>query len=147
MKKPIPYQIPPNAPLDLINEPIAVYGPSRITSIRKGLEFNAIARFVKKTGLTRQELATVLQVSVRTLQRHESESRLSSSITEKLFNLNDIYQLATESISANPKDITNWLRAPNTALGSDSPLSILDTYIGMQQVKDILGRLSHGVYS
>jgi putative toxin-antitoxin system antitoxin component (TIGR02293 family) len=147
MEKPNTYQTEPQEPLNLISEPVASYGPSRISLIRKGLQFNAIARFTNKTGLTKQELANVLQVSVRTLQRHESQTRLSPAISEKLMHLNDIYQLASESLGTNPKDITAWLRTQNTAFGSETPLSFLDTYVGMQQVKNILGRLSHGVFS
>ncbi|MFY0671826.1 MAG: DUF2384 domain-containing protein [Bacteroidia bacterium] len=147
MKKQETYQTEPQESLTLINEPVATYGLSRISLIRKGLHFNAIARFTNKSGLTKQELANVLQVSVRTLQRHESQTRLSPAISEKLMHLNDIYQLATESLGTNPKDITNWLRTPIMALGQEPPLLLLDTYIGMQQVKQVLGRLSHGVFS
>jgi putative toxin-antitoxin system antitoxin component (TIGR02293 family) len=40
-----------------------------------------------------------------------------------------------------------WLRGTVRAHGWVSPLDLLDTDLGAQQVEQILGRLEHGVYS
>ncbi len=39
-----------------------------------------------------------------------------------------------------------WLVRPNLALGNVSPISLLDTEIGEQQVEEVLDRISLGVY-
>jgi len=131
----------------LLNEPVAAYGPLRIKLIRKGLQFNAIESFLLKTGITRIELANILQVSVRTLQRHEVNKRLSPAISEKLIQLNDLYLLAQEPLGTDATNTTAWLRESNVAIGNEAPIAFLDTYIGFQQVQAILGRLAHGVFS
>lgn len=136
-----------NQELNLINEPVAAYLPNRISLIRQGLQFNSLTRFLSQTGMSRFELATILQVSVRTLQRHEQNTRLSPAISEKLLQLNDLYHLASDVLGSNPRNITDWLRSENAALGAETPLSLLDTYIGLEQVKQILGRMAHGVFS
>ena len=38
-----------------------------------------------------------------------------------------------------------WLKAPVRSLGDQSPLSLLDTQEGIERVKDVLGRVEHGV--
>ena len=40
-----------------------------------------------------------------------------------------------------------WLNIPNTALGGQTPLSLLDTDIGSETVMDTLGRIEHGVFT
>lgn len=133
--------------LNLLNETVAAYGPSRIAMIRKGLQFQSLNSFLAKTGITRSELAYILQVSVRTLQRHEQNRRLSPAISEKLIQLTDLFNLAKDALGQDALNITQWLRQPNRALGSETPLSLLDTQIGYLQVQNVLGRMAHGVYS
>jgi len=41
----------------------------------------------------------------------------------------------------------SWLGLENRALGGATPLSLLDTDIGAQAVRDVLGRIEYGVYS
>ena len=38
-----------------------------------------------------------------------------------------------------------WLMRPNPAFGGKLPLSLLDTSLGWEQVKQVLGRIEHGV--
>ena len=40
-----------------------------------------------------------------------------------------------------------WLHAPNRAIRNQTPLSLLETDIGAQQVESLLGRIEHGVFS
>ena len=40
-----------------------------------------------------------------------------------------------------------WLLEPNKSLGGDTPLSILNTGFGLDEVLSILGRIEYGVYS
>jgi len=41
----------------------------------------------------------------------------------------------------------DWLRSRNQALGGATPLSLLDTDAGAEDVMDLLGRIEHGVHS
>lgn len=40
-----------------------------------------------------------------------------------------------------------WLSSPNRALGGRRPDELLDTDIGAEEVKNLLGRIEHGVFS
>ena len=133
---------------NLLNEPLAIaYGLSRISIIRQGLSLSSLLTFLKKTGLTRLELAPILNISARTLQRQEDDDTLSPAISERLLMLNDLYQLGYQALGQLPKNTTDWLREPNPALNNEKPLDYLDTYQGIQEIKNLLGRIIHGVYS
>lgn len=41
----------------------------------------------------------------------------------------------------------DWLKSRNQALGGATPLSLLDTDAGAEDVMDLLGRIEHGVHS
>ncbi|MUL38989.1 antitoxin Xre/MbcA/ParS toxin-binding domain-containing protein [Gloeocapsopsis dulcis] len=41
----------------------------------------------------------------------------------------------------------NWLKRPNQALGGETPLGLLDTETGAEQVNQVLTRIEYGVYS
>ena len=39
-----------------------------------------------------------------------------------------------------------WLKAPIRSLGDQAPLSLLNSEIGIDRVKDVLGQIEHGVW-
>ena len=120
---------------------------SRIATIRSGLSYNALAYFMKRTGLSLAELAPVFQVSTRTLQRYSAHDSLPPFISERLILLNDLFLQAEGSLGKDGAQIAEWLRTPNDALGRVAPLSLLDTYRGFEEVSNVLGRLEWGVFS
>jgi putative toxin-antitoxin system antitoxin component (TIGR02293 family) len=52
-----------------------------------------------------------------------------------------------EEVFEDEKTAQNWLKCSNQALGGESPLNLLDTEAGVEQVDDILTRIEYGVYS
>lgn len=136
--------------LNVVKEAAVAYEApryQRIEIIRTGLPYQALEIFQNKTGLSRQELAAILQVSARTLQRYASGQSLAPVISEKLLALNDLYQQADQALGGKAPNTTAWLRAQNKALGGLTPISLLDTYQGLHEVQNLLGRLEWGVYS
>lgn len=43
--------------------------------------------------------------------------------------------------------VSAWLKAPNRALGGATPLDLLETELGADEVETVLGRLDYGVIS
>jgi putative toxin-antitoxin system antitoxin component (TIGR02293 family) len=80
------------------------------------------------------------------MARRKEERRLSASESDRLYRLARIAARAEEVLGAS-EEARRWLVAPNRALGSVAPLSLLDTDEGARQVEAILGRLEHGVFS
>ena len=57
-----------------------------------------------------------------------------------------IKALAEETLGSRQK-AARWLSAPNRALDGKSPERILETSEGAHRVRDLLRRISHGVFS
>jgi putative toxin-antitoxin system antitoxin component (TIGR02293 family) len=87
-----------------------------------------------------------LGISESTFRRREFSGRLTPVESDRLYRMADAVVSAEEVLGNRDKAIA-WLHTPNRALGGETPLSMLDTEVGYQRVRDILGRIEHGVYS
>lgn len=131
-----------------VNEPSEAYGThSRIKLIRRGLSVQSLNIFLKESGLNRQELGHILQVSPRTMQRYDTNQMLPINVTEKLLMLNDLYEKAHDVLGGDSHTISGWLHSTVVALGNQRPLDLLDTYQGFNEVMKVLGRIEWGIAS
>lgn len=96
--------------------------------IRAGLPVTALARVAERHGLTRAELARVLGVSRRTLQRRCGDDRLSARESDRLYR-------AAAVLDAAP---AGWIRTPHAALDGRRPLDLLATGAGCRTVSELL---------
>lgn len=136
---------------NLLKEPGIAYStessPIDLIQIsRKGIKKSALSNLSKALNISMAQLAKLLPVTERTLQRRAANSLLNSTTSQQVILIG---QLVTkgEEVFGNRESFQNWLKQPNTALGGYVPLDVLDTTIGVQLVMDVLGRLEHGVYS
>lgn len=113
---------------------------------RKGIKKSALGNISSALNITMKELAKLLPVTERTLQRRATNSLLNSTTSQQAILLGQLITRGTE-IFGNREVFQQWVRQSNKALGNYTPLDIMDTAIGIQLVIDILGRLEHGVYS
>jgi acyl carrier protein len=58
----------------------------------------------------------------------------------------NVINFATE-VFENAEIAEDWLNSPNFALGDKVPYDLLDTDAGIEQVRNLLGRIEYGVYS
>ena len=114
--------------------------------LRKGLPYGVLEALSSAYDLDLRSLAVVLRIPPRTLARRRQERRLRPDESDRLFRVARIAAFAEQSLGARDR-AARWLKRPNRALGNAVPLDHLDTDLGARQVEDVLGRISHGVYS
>jgi putative toxin-antitoxin system antitoxin component (TIGR02293 family) len=115
--------------------------------IRKGLPAGSLVVLGEKLELKNAALSEKLGIPQRTLTRRLSQhSRLTAAESDRTVRLARVYATAVEMIG-NADKASKWLRTPNRALGGELPIDQLDTDLGTQEVKNILGRIAYGVYS
>ena len=93
--------------------------PTQPSNARNGADLINARR---RLGLTQEELAVALRVSIRTVQDWESNVATSQLENEtkdlwKLLNLMDDYVIANEE--------QNWLKSPNSALRNRTPQELI----------------------
>jgi len=125
-------------------------GPQNLNALRlrlrQGLPYEVLRALTSAYDLDVRSLALVLRIPPRTLARRRRERRLRPDESDRLFRVARIAALAEEALGGRDR-AARWLKRPNRALGNAIPLDHLDTDLGARQVEDILGRISHGIYS
>jgi putative toxin-antitoxin system antitoxin component (TIGR02293 family) len=76
--------------------------------------------------------------------RRKDQKRLSPDESDRLYRLARVLAHANR-VFEDPDESADWIHTPNTSLGKQQPLTLLDTDIGVQQVDQVLGRIEHGI--
>ena len=113
---------------------------------RQGLPKNVLLSLAKKISLTIQELANIMHISERTLQRYDDDVVVSSEYSEKAIELARLYTRGHEIFGSIDK-FKLWIRTPSVIFNGESPFSLLDTSAGFDMVFTELGRIEHGIFA
>ena len=113
---------------------------------RKGVSKRALLSLAKQISLTIQELAGIMHISERTLQRYTPATLIKTEHAEKAIELARLYQRGTE-VFGTMENFNDWMKTPNYTLNGEAPLSLLDTSIGFELILQTLGRIEYGVFS
>jgi putative toxin-antitoxin system antitoxin component (TIGR02293 family) len=114
--------------------------------VRAGLPYLALEAVRQRFGLQVAEAAAALHLPPRTVARRRTAQRLHADESDRLVRLARVGAQAVAVLGSDAKAAA-WLRRPNRALGGQTPLELLDGDLGARQVEDVLGRVTHGVFS
>ncbi|MCL5733854.1 MAG: DUF2384 domain-containing protein [Patescibacteria group bacterium] len=115
--------------------------------IRKGFSSSVISRMKKRFTITDAEIAKMAGMSARTLRHNlASGKRLSLVASDRIFRLISILDYATQVLE-NRGSVIAWMRHPLIGLGGKRAINCIETEIGANLVRDILGRIEWGVPS
>jgi len=118
-----------------------------ITIAIKGFNSNAIVHFNDYFNLSKNYTANLLNLSEPTLYRLlKSKDQLKRNSSVQLFEIADLFLYGIEVFGSN-ENFFKWLELPNTSLGGIEPQELVEIPGGISKVRDILGRIEHGVYS
>jgi len=124
--------------------PAAYVSGISLEQVRRGLPVRALDHLAQLLRVDRAELARVLGVSLRTLQRKAGESeRLDVAVSDRLARVRRILDLATDVLGEQAKG-AHWLTSRSRALGGEVPLHMLDTDMGTQRVQQELYQIEFG---
>jgi putative toxin-antitoxin system antitoxin component (TIGR02293 family) len=118
-----------------------------IEQVEAGLPFAAVEKLHRASGLPVETIAAVTRISPRTLSRRKSRGRLSPEESDRLLRLATLFELALSLFQGDAAGATRWLTRPQRALGQRTPLTYARTEVGAQEVRNLIGRLEHGVFT
>jgi putative toxin-antitoxin system antitoxin component (TIGR02293 family) len=117
-----------------------------INLARQGFPKKSLLALAKKISLNIQELANILHISERTLQRYEDDAIIKTEYAEKAVELARLYTRGEEVFGSMDKFKT-WVKTPSHVFKGEAPVTILDTSAGFDMVFKELGRIEHGVFA
>lgn len=129
--------------INIASESTEVY---LISYARRGLDMRFVMDIMDRLSLTLKDIADILHVSLRTLQRYKDTTKLDTDASSKLLYLAKL-EAAGIRVFGDKAAFNTWLKSPLDALGGFTPLSYLDTPFGFELVEQALGRIEHGIFA
>jgi len=118
-----------------------------INIANKGVNANVIINFRKHFNLNLDTTAHMLNTSEPSIYRWtKSNKNLERNISVKLFEITKLFLYGAE-VFGDSKNFFKWLSLPNTALGGMEPQKLIEIPEGVSKVRDVIGRIEHGIYS
>jgi putative toxin-antitoxin system antitoxin component (TIGR02293 family) len=112
----------------------------------QGISKVALANLAKYLSLSWKQIATLLPVTERTLQRYASNQHLSMAVSEQILKIAEVVAKGTD-VFGDREMFLAWMNQPCTGLSNNTPFSMLESRFGIEMVFDELGRIEYGVYS
>lgn len=113
---------------------------------RNGINKRNLLFLAKKINFDLKEMAGILHISERTLQRYTAAKKLSPEVSERAIQLAKLY-CKGEEVFGDLEQFKKWMQYPNRALGMKQPKDLLDTTFGFQLLNEELIKIEYGVFS
>jgi len=118
-----------------------------INIANKGVNAKVITNFRNHFNLNLGSTANMLNISEPTIYRWtKSNKNLERNFSVKLFEITKLFLYGSD-VFGNSKNFFKWLSLPNTALGGMEPQELIEIPEGISKVRDVIGRIEHGIYS
>ncbi|MEM6321239.1 MAG: antitoxin Xre/MbcA/ParS toxin-binding domain-containing protein [Bacteroidota bacterium] len=134
-----------NAIKEIFGETSAHSRMDYVALSRSGIPMTTFQKILEFTSLQQKEMAALLPISERQIARYDDNHTLKKEVSSHLIQLTELFDRGYEVFGEEKFQI--WIRTKNRTLGNVTPLTLLDTSIGIQIVTDLIGRIEHGVYS
>lgn len=121
-------------------------GMEKMELVEGGISKQSLEALKQHMGFDYDQLAQVLNVARATLINKKSSEKFNTDLSDKIMNLADIISYGFEVFEDQAR-FKAWLLSPVRALGGKRPFDLLHTSFGREEVRDLLGRIDHGVYS
>lgn len=120
---------------------------ARNEAVHQGFKPNVYKNILKKANLSQNEFHHVTNIPLSTIKRRLSKGeRFSMQESDVMYRLAMLIKLATELFD-NEQSALDWMRKSVYGLGGKRPLDMVSTTVDFELVKDLIGRVEHGVFS
>lgn len=118
----------------------------KMKQVRSGISKGVLVQIKNHINMDYDSLSIILGTTKTTIHNKKSDDRFSPTVSEKIVALYDLYEFGY-SVFEDKLNFEKWMQTVNRALGYKKPMELLDTIFGIDEVKNLIGRIGHGVYS
>ena len=118
----------------------------RTDAVHQGFRVSVYRNIIERTKLSQHEFQQVTQIPVSTIKRRlKNDERFSTQESDAMYRLALLIKLATDLFDDETKALA-WMRDSVYGLGGKRPLDMVSTSVDFDLVKDLIGRVEHGVF-
>lgn len=116
--------------------------------VRVGFPLSTFDAIVDYAHVSSEQLATIVSISPRTLQRRRAKPNpiLDRVESDRVARVARLYAFAGEVLGSNDAART-WMMTPNRSLDNKRPFDLLETEGEAREVEDALGRIQDGIFA
>jgi putative toxin-antitoxin system antitoxin component (TIGR02293 family) len=118
---------------------------AKIGHIKIGISKLYLVGIKDAIDLDYDTLGRILSVSRAKLLSKRPEEKFDQLTSERIMLLADLFSYGLE-VFGDKDRLTTWLKRPSKALGDISPVDMMDTVYGIQEIRNELGRIEYGIY-
>ena len=111
-----------------------------------GVPKSAIVSVAKYLGLTMKDMADLVNLSPKTLERKKPTDLLSESVSSQAIEIAATLAHGIQVFDTLEK-FNHWVFKENRALKGKRPINIMNTATGLKMINALLTRIEEGVYS
>lgn len=112
----------------------------------EGVSKDALSHLAGFLRFTMSQMAEILPVSARTIQRKAPKDLLDKAVSDRILLIAEVAARGIEAFEDEAK-FRAWLKLPHVVFGHKTPLELLKSSFGARMVLDELARIEHGVFS
>ena len=112
----------------------------------RGVPKGALTNLANFLRLSTGQIAELLSVSERTLQRYDADTLFNRAVSEQILHVAEVAARGVEVFEDRERFLA-WLNQPSVALANEAPINLLKSRFGADMVLQELGRMAHGVFS
>lgn len=115
-----------------------------VSDANTGVYASSFFDFADASGYNQNKLASILNISVKTLLRYrQSRSKMSPQNSEHIIKLFALYRKGID-IFTSIASFNNWLEKPSYGLGNNIPMNYLNTISGIDLILEELTKIEFG---
>lgn len=119
----------------------------RSEAIKKGFGIIVYRKLRERARLSQNEFQEATHIPLSTIKRRvKKDERFSSQESDVIYRLAKLTEMATQMF-AEEEQAQKWLRQGVYGLGGKRPLDMVSTTADFETVKDLIGRIEHGVFT
>jgi putative toxin-antitoxin system antitoxin component (TIGR02293 family) len=123
-------------------------GADAVELVRTGLPTTVIEGLAGSLGISQRQLLAASAIAPATLTRRRTAGgRLTPAESDRVYRIAGCLADAVRLFEGDLSTARGWLMEPARALGGATPFEYLATEVGAGEVRRLIGRLEHGVYS
>lgn len=112
----------------------------KIEIVKSGISKDQLTRLKELFGLDYDTLSALLAVTNRALHLKKGADRMSRGISDRMIAIADVFSVGY-NVFGNKEVFHAWLREPSRDFGELAPLDVMDTLVGIEEVKNALYRI------
>ena len=118
----------------------------KMEQVRSGISKSVLVEIKNRINIDYDSLSIIIGTTKTTIHNKKNDEKFGSTVSEKIVALFDLYEFGY-SVFEDKLNFEKWIQTSNRALDNKRPIELLDTIFGIDEVKNIIGRIEHGVYS